>query len=82
LVQKRLKEMIVAAVDEGDVDGGVFQPDDGGEAAETAAEDDDFVAIHFDSLPFSCECAVYGIQSIGCNSGCEGIRNLGRGRWS
>jgi hypothetical protein len=40
LVQERLKGVVIFAVDEGDVDGKLGQPDGGIDACETSTEDD------------------------------------------
>jgi hypothetical protein len=44
LVEQRLEQMMIAAVDQGDANIGIGQFARGGEAAETAAEDDDMGA--------------------------------------
>ena len=41
LVEQRLEEVVVAAIDQGDLDRGVFQGQGGAEATEAAAEDYD-----------------------------------------
>ena len=52
LVQKRLEQMKVAAIDQGDVDVGATQRLRRGEPAESAADNDDLVAIgHWQDIP-------------------------------
>src|SRR3984885_5546758 len=49
LVKQRLKKMIIAAVNQGHLDGAIFQRLRGGESAETAANDYDFVCLSHSS---------------------------------
>ena len=46
LVEQRLEQVVVAPVDDGDVDVGALQLLDGGDAAKAAADDDDAMPLN------------------------------------
>ena len=51
LIEQRLKKVIVATVDQGDLDRRVFEFQRGSEAAETATQNYHFMRIHASEIP-------------------------------